>query len=70
MAVVVSCPNCKGRGNVPETTLGKKIKCRRCEQVFTAIADGDTNKMTGPSAPPPPTASPPKEGEYHDDMPL
>jgi hypothetical protein len=68
MAVVIACPNCRGRGSVPEATVGKKIKCRRCEQVFLAIAESDTDKIGATKqAAPPPTAEP-VGGEYHDDM--
>jgi predicted Zn finger-like uncharacterized protein len=72
MAVVVSCPNCRGRGSVPETTIGKKIKCKRCGQVFMAITEADTDKLRSPQggAPPPPETAEPGEGEYHDDMPI
>lgn len=69
MAVVIACPNCRGRGSVPEATIGKKIKCRRCAQVFLAIAESDTDKMGAAAKPPPPVAEP-VDGEYHDDMPI
>lgn len=69
MTVVIACPNCRGRGSVPKATIGKKIKCRRCGQVFLAIAESDTDKL-GPKGQPPPAAAEPVEGEYHDDMPI
>jgi predicted Zn finger-like uncharacterized protein len=69
MAVVIACPNCRGRGSVPKDTIGKKIKCRRCGQVFLAIAESDTDKLGTAQSQPPPVAEP-VEGEYHDDMPI
>ena len=45
MATLVSCPNCKGRGNLPDNMVGKKIRCKRCGNIFLAIPDSDTDKI-------------------------
>jgi hypothetical protein len=49
--------------------LGKKIKCKRCESVFLAIPESDTDKINqGRTAAqsPPPAAQPPSDDA--DDM--
>lgn len=69
MATVVSCPNCKGRGNLPDHMVGKKIRCKRCESIFLAIPESDTDKINqGRTAAqtPPPAAQPPSDDA--DDM--
>lgn len=41
MAVLdISCPNCDKAMKVPDTAVGKKIRCKGCEHVFTVPAAG------------------------------
>jgi hypothetical protein len=65
MATVVSCPNCRRRGTVPENMIGQKIRCRNCGEIFLAISDGDTDPSLKKAAPKP--AAPPVP-EDPDDM--
>src|SRR4051794_21413144 len=38
MAVTVSCPGCAATIGVSEEILGKKVKCKRCQEMFIAKA--------------------------------
>jgi predicted Zn finger-like uncharacterized protein len=40
MALEVFCPNCGARYKLPEEQLGKKVRCKKCEQTFRAGDDG------------------------------
>jgi predicted Zn finger-like uncharacterized protein len=35
----IRCPSCDATLRVPETLLGKKVKCPKCQTAFTAAAD-------------------------------
>ena len=37
MAVSVTCPGCANTTNVSEELLGKKIRCKRCQEMFVAM---------------------------------
>ena len=63
MKTVIACPNCHRRGTVAAETLGKKIQCKKCGQVFMAISDADTD----PLADRPKTASEPPKPKKTDD---
>src|SRR5712692_1595742 len=36
MAIQIVCPNCRTTYNVAEEQTGKKVRCKKCEAVFTA----------------------------------
>src|SRR5947209_8339073 len=38
MAVNVNCPGCRTSYPVTEDLLGKKIRCKKCQETFTATA--------------------------------
>src|SRR5436309_56821 len=38
MAVSVTCPGCRTSYPVTEDLLGKKIRCKKCQETFTATA--------------------------------
>src|SRR5947209_20575603 len=38
MAVNVNCPGCRTSYPVTEDLLGKKIRCKKCQETFTAVA--------------------------------
>jgi predicted Zn finger-like uncharacterized protein len=38
--LVIPCPECETRIKVPETALGKKVRCKACEHVFVAKRPG------------------------------
>jgi predicted Zn finger-like uncharacterized protein len=62
MPEVVSCPDCQSKLRVPDNLLGKKVKCPKCSNAFTAVAER-------PAAPPAaarprkPAPPPPEEEE-------
>src|SRR5690348_8392198 len=49
----ITCPECGNRRGVPDDLVGKKIKCKKCQSVFTVKAPV---KATKPAAPPKPVA--------------
>jgi hypothetical protein len=49
MPIVIDCPSCNRKLNVPETLLGQMVKCPTCGATFTAASHGPA-----PAPPPPP----------------
>ena len=49
MPVVITCPACQRKARVPETAVGKTVKCPGCGTTFTATPD----ELNPPSAQPP-----------------
>ena len=46
--VSVECPGCAAKLNLPDRSkLGKKIKCPKCEEVFTAEAPNEDMEEMG-----------------------
>ncbi len=35
----MQCPHCGVRGTVPDSLIGKRARCPKCKEIFTAIAD-------------------------------
>jgi hypothetical protein len=56
MPVSVTCPSCNVRMRAPESSLGRQVKCPRCQQNFVASADEE--ESSPPPAPPPPHEAP------------
>lgn len=59
--MIITCPNCQTGFNLDETRLGpqgSKVRCSRCQQVFTAFPPGGEPPVTEadvtPTPPPPP----------------
>lgn len=54
MATEVKCPSCEKTLKVPESVLGKRVKCKACEEVFVAerADDGPRPKKAKPAAKP------------------
>lgn len=77
MNVVITCDNCAKTLRVPETALGKKVRCPACQGVFEARAkDADAitaAPLSRPSAvrpaPPPLPPAPEDDDERLDDLP-
>ena len=44
----ISCPECSARLKVPDERLGKKLKCPKCQAIFTAAADADEPEAEEP----------------------
>jgi predicted Zn finger-like uncharacterized protein len=59
MPVSVICPSCNARMRAPDSSLGRQVKCPRCQHTFVASADEEE------SSPPLP---PPEEPEDFDDL--
>ncbi len=52
MPMVIDCPSCNRKLNVPESLLGQMVKCPTCGATFTAV---DKGPAIPPAPPPPPT---------------
>ncbi len=63
MLVVVTCPKCQKQSNVPESNIGKRVRCSGCQAIVLVSApDADL-----PPVPPPPPrrgAPPPLPQQY------
>ncbi len=46
MSLIVACPNCQTRYNLPEKFRGKKIKCKSCGKPFAATESATRAKST------------------------
>lgn len=61
--MVISCPDCGTKIRVPESSIGKKIRCKACEQVFAVQPPNKPSEaITKPEAtgkPPAKKATPP-----------
>jgi hypothetical protein len=55
MLVVVSCPKCQKQSNVPDSSIGKRIRCSGCQAIYLVPRDNAAE----PPPPPPRTAAPP-----------
>jgi hypothetical protein len=40
MPIAITCPSCKHSGRVPDTALGRRMKCPKCATPFLVEADG------------------------------
>lgn len=59
--MIVSCPNCATRFEVPESALGKagrKVRCSQCAHLWLQHADGRMEAVPAPPAAPPSHAEP------------
>src|SRR5689334_11378419 len=55
MSILTQCPGCSQKLSVPESALGKKVRCQACSAVFVAEAP----KSEPPAAPVEAIAPPP-----------
>ncbi|MGL4551827.1 MAG: hypothetical protein ACRC33_11630 [Gemmataceae bacterium] len=67
MPEITSCPDCDKKLKVPDTLIGKRVKCPGCKGLFTARAPGSAGLATGRTAPPPPPRR--RDEEDEDDRP-
>lgn len=59
--MVISCPDCATKMKVPESTLGKKLRCKSCQQVFTSkLPETAPAVKEQKKAPSPKSKEPPK----------
>lgn len=64
MAELVACPNCARKLKVPDTLLGKRVKCPGCQSVFTAAAARPSKPgVATKKAPPPPARKPSRDDD-------
>ena len=67
MLVVVTCPKCEKKANVPDTSVGRRIRCSGCQAIFLAV-----DENASPSPPPPPqqrSGPPPLPQQYEPNEP-
>jgi predicted Zn finger-like uncharacterized protein len=58
MPVIVSCPECGTKLRVPDTAVGKRVKCSKCATAFVAEPPAED---AGVQAAPPGRLAPPEE---------
>jgi predicted Zn finger-like uncharacterized protein len=58
MPVIVSCPECGTKLRVPDTAVGKRVKCSKCATAFVAEPPAED---AGVQAAPPERPAPPEE---------
>jgi hypothetical protein len=75
MADVIICPHCDKKLRVPESLIGKKVKCPGCAKTFTAdavIEEGggapDEQERVTTSRKPKPAAPPPEEEDEEEEV--
>src|SRR5438128_1906635 len=57
MSIITSCPECKKQVRVPESLLGKSVRCPVCKGVFTAESIGSPEESQPSEKPESETAS-------------
>ncbi len=51
MPLRIACPKCRSQYQIPETALGKTVKCKKCNSSFKAQTAPKQRATTTPSAP-------------------
>ena len=77
MAVKATCPNCHAVYNLAESTIGKKVRCKRCNEPFTVedvldVEEAEEQIQTGQSSrlrPPPARLRDDDADDFEDDLP-
>src|SRR5690349_2564644 len=64
MPVTIPCPSCGAKLRIPDTAVGKKVKCSKCSTAFTAEppdeeAEPAAIEAPAPAPPPPRKPAPP-----------
>jgi predicted Zn finger-like uncharacterized protein len=74
MPELVSCPSCSRQLRVPDSLLGRAVKCPSCGATFTAQGvGGGTTEQAAPEPdyePPRREEPPPEEDDYEEDAPV
>lgn len=70
--IEITCPECSNKRNVPADLIGKKLKCKKCQSIFTVkappAAKGGIKAGDKPApAKPPAKAVPVKKDDEEDD---
>ena len=63
----IACPNCKKVIKVPAEFVGKKVKCKNCDQPFAVKDPGGAKPSGAKPAAPPPAPEPPKKSRWDDE---
>jgi predicted Zn finger-like uncharacterized protein len=64
MPIQTACPSCKQQLRVPDNLIGELVKCPKCDNAFTAVAE--SNAPSQPSEPAvQETSSAPEEGSEY-----
>jgi predicted Zn finger-like uncharacterized protein len=50
MSIQATCPNCQTAYNLPDALAGKKVRCKKCEQPFVAVAEVADGATNGPES--------------------
>jgi predicted Zn finger-like uncharacterized protein len=66
MPVIINCPSCARQLRVPESLLGKRVKCPSCETTFTAAESGAPPEAVQERAAPREERLPPAPQETED----
>jgi hypothetical protein len=56
LSIIVNCPDCGAPVSVPDSLLGRQVKCQRCEAIFIV----ERQAKEAPRAPAPAPPAPPK----------
>jgi predicted Zn finger-like uncharacterized protein len=66
MPVIIDCPSCGRQLRVPDSLIGKRVKCTGCETNFTATEEGASQEAPPPPRPAPRSREPPPDPEPED----
>jgi hypothetical protein len=64
MLVVVTCPKCSKQSNVPDSNVGRRIRCSGCQAIF--LAADESAPPPSPPLPPRRAAGPPPLPQQYD----
>ncbi len=67
--MIIQCPSCGARASVPETAVGRSVKCPQCRTLFTVAAASYEPRSPAYDEPPPPPARRHEEPEYDEPAP-
>lgn len=48
MSLSIQCPSCSAQYDVPDGTQGKRVRCKKCQHVFTAVGASAPSKAPVP----------------------
>jgi hypothetical protein len=73
MLVAVTCPKCQKQSNVPDSNLGRRIRCAGCQAIYQAVDDTAPPAPAAPLLPqrraaPPPLPQPYNPSEDSNDL--
>jgi hypothetical protein len=63
--IVVTCPKCDKQLNLPETNIGKRVRCVACQAIVLVPAPATPPPL--PQYEPPPDSEPPHRHQQYDE---